>query len=403
MSVLCLFVGMLFSCKDDKGIENPYFEDTSESTMEDFKIALDIYMTHIEDYYKQSYWTDYPGLTYVNDMPSDFESLEEKTTYTKEETMHYDAYLNQFILFHDSSLLELRRVYQSFLFTDYLYDDCKENQSCTEENLYFSIHGDQLYVSMVIPDDKWTKDVTIYFDLDDDNKINLTFTYHEKDKNTSTTNLYRYANYVEGQKETNITFQYGYWSYYIHDLSNGDRIKWRDGYLARYDISFYDNVNHVGFMGTIDLGEYVAYNAIQYENGHEKLIVESDYVRYIGMNHVSGWDTIRAVDPNSTPFRDFYLYDGDQLLHEALICRFLPANGSLVLNVMDPLYREIPLEDIISLHYFGLESGITLDDVESLPTTAIELAEQKLEFYGLDIGKLALYEKFENITGKHFE
>jgi hypothetical protein len=61
------------------------------------------------------------------------------------------------------------------------------------------------------------------------------------------------------------------------------------------------------------------------------------------------------------------------------------------------------LEDIISLHYFGLESGITLDDVESLPTTAIELVEQKLELYGLDIGKLALYEKFENITGKHFE
>lgn len=402
MSVLCLFVGMLFSCKDDEGFDNPFFEDTSESTMEDFKMALDVYMTHIEDYYKQSYWTDYPGLTYVNDMPSDFELLEEKSTYTREETTHYDAYLNSFYLFNESSLQELRRIYQSFLFTEYLYDDCVENKSCEEDNLFFSVNHGQVYLSMVIQDDTWRKDISIYFGKDHSDRINLTFTYHETDKNTSTTNLYRYVNYIEGQKETNILFQYGYWSYYIHDVIEGFRMQWRDDYLAKYHVTYYDEATHIGFMGAFDFNGLQGYNFIQYENGHEKLIVESDVVRYIGLNHVSGWDNIRAVDPNSTPFLNFYLYDGDQIVHEELICKFRSFQGSLVLTVSPDLYLEIPLEDIISLHYFGLESGLTTNDVAVLIENAVDLAELKLDDYGFYDGKVAIYERFEEITGESF-
>lgn len=358
-----LFV-MLSSCKS--GIDNMYFSDASESTLDEFYHQYQTYLNGTQAYIRQHYWSDHMFLTGLDDMPSDFSLLTLKESYTKEETKRYDPYLNQTML-HQNSQLNLMFLYENqFILNKDQYDSCEENKVCDVDGLYFSVDGNNIYKSTEVIDEVSSKKNTYFYETTEDNKVHFiqTKAFHSLDNMNSS---YTHIEYHEDDYEMTITKVSQLYYFYYFDMKTGNRLNYvNDASTEVSYIDYYDDHQEVYYQVTYSNHEITQFKYYQYLNGHVKFSVLNPYHYMIGLNHVEGWDTIKKDVDGPLSARLYQLYQNDMLIDDELLSSFNEKNGDLVMHVDARSLSDAELADVISLHAYGLESGISIDTFDTL-------------------------------------
>jgi len=131
-------------------------------------------------------------------------------------------------------------------------------------------------------------------------------------------------------------------------------------------IDYYDDHQEVYYQVTYSNHEITHFKYYQYLNGHVKFSVLNPYHYMIGLNHVEGWDTIKKDVDGPLSARLYQLYQNDMLIDDELLSSFNEKNGDLVMHVDARSLSDAELADVISLHAYGLESGISIDTFDTL-------------------------------------
>lgn len=379
VGLFSLLFMMLSSCKS--GIDNMYFSDASESTLDDFYDQYQTYLNNTQAYIRQHYWSDHMFLTGVDDMPSDFSLLTLKESYTKEETKRYDSYLNQTML-HQNSQLNLMFLYENqFILNKEKYDSCEENNVCDVDGLYFSVDGNNIFKSTEVIDEISLKKNTYFYETTEDNKVHFiqTKAFQSLDNTNSS---YTYNEYLEDDYEMTITKVSQLYYFYYFDMKTGNRLNYvSDATTEVSYIDYYDDQKDIYYQVTYSNHEITQYKYYQYLNGHVKFSVLDPYHYMIGLNHVEGWDTIK-IDADFPLSAKFYqLYQNGELIDDELICSFNEKNGDLVMHIDARSLSDTELEDMISLNVYGLESGISIDIFDTLILDLQSLYQEVMTAY----------------------
>ena len=379
VGLFSLLFMMLSSCKS--GIDNLYFSDASESTLDEFYDQYESYLNHTQTYMRENYWTDHMFLTGVDDMPSNFSFLTSKESYTHEEIKIYDPYLNQTML-HRAGMLGLLYLYENqFINNKDLYNACEENNVCDVDGLYFSIDGTKVFKSTEEIDEIISKKNTYFYETTKENKVHLVQTSLFTNTLDSSSN-YTHNEYLEDDYEISIAKQSQLYAFYYFDMKTGHRLNYTSDASTGYSyIDYYDHDKDIFYQVAYLNDEITQFQYHQYHHGHIKFsILDLDHF-VIGLNHVEGWDTIKH-DGDSPQFAKLYqLYQNDTLIDEELLCSFDENKGDLVFHIDARFHSDAELEDIISLHRYGLESGISLDDFDTIVLDIKSLQEYVMLTY----------------------
>lgn len=392
----------LFSCQKQESIENPYFTDTSDSTPQEFLDLFTIYRSKITDYYYANYSVINRIKYYQQPSLPEYQNLDRKPEYSREETEKFDAFLDQKFISYESKIAKLDET-SNWSNVNMYIDECKENSLCIPDSrdnfsIHFSLDDTKLYLDYIIDFPSKRSEYTFYMELDELEKLHVIAEFETII--SSGVSEYIYLEYIEDEKEMYIVYdQYGA-SYYYFDLITQERIKWSDSYDDQYHINYYNPVNDLEFSGMYHSDGMMSYILFLYENGHRKLSYSSDDRYGIGLNHVTGWDSIKRTIDEEDSDSYFHLYQDGEMIDEKLVTYLSEQTGDVIFHINTSLFEEVSLEDLISLSHFGLNSGFTLDDIETLREDTLNQVNSARDFYGLSLTKEEMLTWFTEKTGK---
>lgn len=385
-----VLVVSLVGCKDQSMLENEYFENTENDSLED---ALELYSSNgwnIADYYEETYRKPYTerALQY-ND---DYIRVPHSDSYYRYEFINYHlsddrAYLSytELWFFGDQD-----RYMNSFI--DYDCDKISEGEVCTNEgntkSFSFQMDGENLLINYTVINYGYTKEsYEIYFYSTTESALNLEFRVYEettRDGETYEERTYTkfvYRKYEEEYKYSNRvgSSSLGVVEYRYYDIDTMDLFtysQWDD----RQNIEVFDKeTNELFDLTKNDQNDYYfGYSEFVRNTLKVQYIPLGNYFR-INLSEVDGWDRIDYED-NSHKYKVYY---GDLLVSEDLFVNLERFDGEYV--YMDYHDNEIEVtDDILSLSRYNLDSGYSLSYFDEKQSYAESIFDDLIEQYGFD-------------------